>query len=200
MKSNRQFILAKYMFFLTDIIFGFACFCILKAARNYSNYRQLKKVSNYGKNLYLGNDFSVFNLGGNITFGDDVSIMNRCQMASYSLGSIRIGNNCFIGDNVKIDSDKAKITIGDDSLIAEDVVIRASNHGMRVGKLMRLQDNVCRDIHVGHDVWIGRGVTVLSGSNIENGCVIGANSVVRGVVKAGGIYGGIPIKKIRDRN
>lgn len=35
---------------------------------------------------------------------------------------------------------------------------------------------------IGNDCWIGQGVTILGGSEIKDGAVIGAGSVVRGIV------------------
>jgi acetyltransferase-like isoleucine patch superfamily enzyme len=110
--------------------------------------------------------------------------MNRCLLNTYRGGSIRIGDNCFFGDNCKVISDIGQISIGKDCLIAEDVVIRAANHGTRKGMPIRLQDNHVKDVTIGNDVWIGRGVTVLPGAVIADGCIIGANSVVRGATDA----------------
>ena len=33
-------------------------------------------------------------------------------------------------------------------------------------------------VNIGHDVWIGTGVTILSGVSVGNGAVIGCNSTV----------------------
>lgn len=48
------------------------------------------------------------------------------------------------------------------------------------------------DIVIGNDVWIGEGVTIMSGSKIGDGAVISANSHVMGRVKPYSVVGGNP--------
>lgn len=54
-------------------------------------------------------------------------------------------------------------------------------------------------ISIGDDVWIASGAKVLDGAGIENGCVIGANSLVKGNLPAYGVYAGVPAKLISCR-
>ncbi len=96
-------------------------------------------------------------------------------------------------------SDVGNILIDDDCLIAENVSIRASNHNTEIGVPIRCQTNVVKDIRIGRDVWIGKGAMILAGSQIADGCIIGANSVVRGSTEPNTIYAGVPIRKIKMR-
>ena len=54
-------------------------------------------------------------------------------------------------------------------------------------------------VNIGHDVWIGTGVTILSGVSVGNGAVIGCNSTVTKDVPAYSIYAGNPAKLIKYR-
>lgn len=49
------------------------------------------------------------------------------------------------------------------------------------------------------DVWLGYGVTVLSGVTIGQGVVVGARALVTKDLEPYGIYGGVPAKLIRYR-
>jgi len=53
--------------------------------------------------------------------------------------------------------------------------------------------------HIGNDVWIGNGATILPGITIGNGAIIGANSVVTKDVAPYTIVAGNPAKVIRVR-
>ena len=58
----------------------------------------------------------------------------------------------------------------------------------------------CRgNIVIEDDVWIGHGVTLLSGTTIGTGSVIGANTVIRGKIPPYSIVCGNPAKIIRKR-
>lgn len=55
------------------------------------------------------------------------------------------------------------------------------------------------DVTIGHDVWIGRGSTIMSGVTVGNGAVIAANSHVVKDVGEFEIHGGNPARMIKRR-
>lgn len=55
------------------------------------------------------------------------------------------------------------------------------------------------DTVVGHDVWIGYGVTIMPGVQIGNGAIVATKAVVTKDVPAYGIVGGHPAELIRFR-
>lgn len=91
------------------------------------------------------------------------------------------------------------ITIGKDCMIAPFTYIVDSDHGSALGIPMNQQPNVTKAINIGNDVWIGAHSVVLAGSAIEDGAIIAAGAVVRGHVAANTIVGGIPARKIGER-
>ena len=108
----------------------------------------------------------------------------------------------------------AILTIGRYCSIAENVTFILGNHRIdcvssypfrsgsgwpseRAGG--RFDEVMTGNIEVGNDVWIGYGVTVLAGTRIGNGAVVAANAVARGVIAPYSIYGGNPIRHIRNR-
>jgi virginiamycin A acetyltransferase len=56
-----------------------------------------------------------------------------------------------------------------------------------------------RPITIGNDVWVGDSVSVVGGTSIADGCVIGSKSVVRGETVPYGVYVGNPARLIRLR-
>jgi len=57
-----------------------------------------------------------------------------------------------------------------------------------------------RDTRIGHDVWIGRGATIMPGVEIGHGAIIAANSHIVKDVEPYQIVGGNPQKPIRYRH
>ena len=171
----------------------------LRGAERYSSRRNLRRCNRVGARVEAGFDLSIDN-AGLISVADDVSFSNGVRLTCYRGGSIKIGGHCSFGDAVRIVSERANIWIDDDCLVADQVSILASNHGMKAGVLIRSQPNTASDIWIGKDVWIGKGVAVLAGSRIADGCVIGANSVVIGNTEPNTIYAGAPIRKIGMRS
>lgn len=111
---------------------------------------------------------------------------------------IRVGKFTTIGYDTKIFS-SGSIAIGNNCMIAPNVYIVDSDHGMEKDSLMNLQENIVDKILIDDDVWIGAGAVILKGTKIAQGCVIAANSVVKGELEAYSIYGGVPAKKIGKR-
>ena len=73
------------------------------------------------------------------------------------------------------------------------------DHGIKGGELIRNQKNIVAPIKIGEDVWIAAGCKILKGSEIGNGAVIGAQSLVKGKIEENAIAVGIPAKTIKFR-
>ena len=193
-RPNPEGILPRFF----ENLLGPACLFGLRLAQRYSDRRQLSKCNRVGLYVNSGSGLIV-DTAGYISIGENVSFSRHSLLHCYKGGSIKIASNCFFGDGIKLCADTGNIEIGNDCLVADDVSIRASNHGTQSGTLIRLQPNSVKDIKIGNDCWIGKGVAVLAGSVIADGCVIGANSVVRGETEPDSVYAGAPARKIRSR-
>lgn len=118
-------------------------------------------------------DGGIIEVGSNVCIGPDTQIISRG-------GHIVIGNDVHIGSGSIIVS-QASITIGRYSLIAEYVVIRDQDHNYLARPIMNSGFRTGAII-IGEDCWLGSKSTVLRGSNIGDGAVIGAHSLIRGNV------------------
>ncbi len=109
------------------------------------------------------------------------------------------GQNISIGKNVFINSgccfqDQGGITIGDNVLIGQQVVLATLNHDLVPKERANL---IPAPIRIGNGVWIGAHATVLAGVTIGNGVVVAAGAVVTKDVPANAVVGGVPAKIIK---
>lgn len=115
--------------------------------------------------------------------------------------SIKIGNNCWIGDYFNI-SAMNSIEIGNGVLTGRWVTILDNSHGETGYNSLIIPP---RERHlyskgkviIEDNVWIGDKVTILSGVKIGVGSIIGANSVVTKDVPPYSIVAGIPSNIIK---
>jgi acetyltransferase-like isoleucine patch superfamily enzyme len=136
---------------------------------------------------------------GTIEIGD--RLFTRCGVIiDAQSGSITIGNDVSIND-YSILLGHGGIQIGNDVRIAAHVVVVAFEHSFDDPDVpIRLQPVKKDGIVIGDDVWIGAGAKILAGSQIAHGCVIGANSVVKGATVPFGIYVGTPARLVKTRS
>lgn len=145
----------------------------------------------------------------NLVYGSGFTTGHACRFDLLGEDkALQIGKNCIIGDNVHIVAYE-KVIIGDDVLMASKVFISDTNHGCSRGSKQEGPDIPPNDrvlstcpVKIGDRVWIGENVVILSGADIGNGCIIGANSVITGEIPDNSIVVGAPgriIKKWNER-
>ena len=112
--------------------------------------------------------------------------------------AIKVGNNVFLGRSCEFNI-LSGIEIGDDCLIASQVIFADVGHAFNAGELIRLQACPTSPIAVGKDVWIGTRCIVLGGVNIGDGAVVGAGSIVNKSIPPNEVWAGVPAKFIKKR-
>lgn len=146
-------------------------------------------------------DKSIFQWNIRFTNPSIVSIGSNCYFwyglgcsADYPGEPLVIGNRVQINRNVHLDT-TGGLTINDDTLISEEVVIFTHDHGLNPHSPAI---GIPKIIESG--VWIGmRSVIMPSCKRIGKNAVIGAGSIVTKDVPENAIVAGNPAKVIRFR-
>jgi acetyltransferase-like isoleucine patch superfamily enzyme len=120
---------------------------------------------------------------------------------------IEIGDNVIFNNFIHIGALK-KIKISHNVLIGSNVVIIDHNHGDYGSNthsssplsIPNKRPLVGKEIFIGNNVWIGSNVVILPGSKINDGCIVGANSVVCGDFKNNSIIVGNPALVVKKYN
>jgi putative colanic acid biosynthesis acetyltransferase WcaF len=108
--------------------------------------------------------------------------------------NVTLGEQCGIANGVILYS-QGKITIGKKTVISQGAHICAGTHDYTKPGFPL----VTMPINVGSDVWIAAEAFVHPGVTINNGCVIGARSVVVNDMPAWMVCTGHPCKAIKPR-
>lgn len=143
-----------------------------------------------------------------IEFGEGFTTGVGCRLEAYPEKNkkvLKIGKNVQINDYVHIAA-KEEIIIEDNVLIASKVFITDLNHGSYnelgdspniVPIKRKLYSN---PVIIKENTWIGENVSILPGTVIGRGCIIGANSVIKGEIAEFSIIVGNPAKVIKRYN
>jgi acetyltransferase-like isoleucine patch superfamily enzyme len=140
----------------------------------------------------VAEDDSVIHIGASVHIAEDARLVARAG------ARILIGDDCFFGHDVSIVA-AGEITIGAKCLFAPYCYLHDSNHNTALGLPIKEQDHSVAPIVIGSDVWCAVGVTVLSGARVADGAVLAARAVLNRSVPANEIWGGVPAKRIGNR-
>jgi acetyltransferase-like isoleucine patch superfamily enzyme len=136
--------------------------------------------------------------------GGLISIGRNCEIHPYSMiltygGEIHIGDNCSLNP-FSIVYGYGGVRIGNGVRIAAHTVLVSSNHVVSADNTpIHESGNTGLGIHIGDNVWLGTGVSVLDGVNIGRNCVVGAGSVVTKSVPDNTTVAGVPARAISQR-
>lgn len=135
-------------------------------------------------------------------------------------GRLVLGRWCWLGDNTKVRVHEGEVSIGAKSVLGQECTITCYqqisigreciiadrtmmidfDHVTRdVEQAIRRQGIDKRDVRVGHNVWLGYGVSVLRGVTIGDNAVVGAASVLTRDAPANAILAGVPARVVRMR-
>lgn len=137
------------------------------------------------------------------TLRDILQDHHRVTVGRYSYGPVltpgilppgtQVGNYCSVGSQLIVRRRDHPI---------ERPFLHPYFYNSTLGLLARdsIQYDAENPLSIGHDVWIGDRVTILSGcKTVGNGAVLAAGAVITKDVPAYGIMGGTPAKLIRPR-
>lgn len=129
--------------------------------------------------------------------GAKISISSRIDMGTNVMRSTRIsiGAHTHINRSCILQA-AAPIVIGNNVSISFRCNILAASHKVNSPTFEGNHRPICIEDHV----WIGVGATILNGVVIGEGAVVCAGAVVTKDVPPFTIVGGIPAKKIGERN
>lgn len=88
------------------------------------------------------------------------------------------------------------IEIGDDALISWGVTLRDADGHAIVQDGAPINTRVA-PVRLGRHVWVGQGVDILPGTEIGEGAIIGARSLVKGAVAPHTLVAGVPHRVLR---
>lgn len=130
--------------------------------------------------------------------GKNAALYPQTVLEIAENAKVSIGNNFTLSYGAIIAS-RHTLTIGNYVMIGEYSSIRDTTHAQDNCVIPYcLQNDQSEPVTIGNNVWIGKGCIVLPGSVIEDGVIVGANSIVKGRLKGDCMYAGAPAKLIKS--
>lgn len=113
--------------------------------------------------------------------------------------NLYIGKGSIIGDRCMLDARRGGIYIGENVNIGTNVSLWTGSHDVN-DPYFRSMPQKRGPIKIGNRAWLGSHCVILDQVNIGEGAVVAAGAVVTQDVPPYTIVGGVPAKKIGERN
>jgi len=155
-----------------------------------------------GVNVLIGDRVIIYQAekGGSVALSDRVAVLRDTAIETAFNGRITIGPETWIQPRCQLNAYVGSIHIGRGVDIAPNCALYSYDHGIAQGKTIREQPLHSKgDILICDHAWLGVGVTVLSGTRIGEGAVIGAGSVVTKDIPDGAVAVGNPARVVKMR-
>lgn len=112
---------------------------------------------------------------GKIKLGQNVKISAGTKIGCSPEGTLYIGRDSSINVNSQVIC-MQNIRIGKGTIVSwDDLIMDSDFHHISDGARWK---DVSKPINIGDNVWIGCRATILKGSNIPDGCIVAAGSVM----------------------
>ncbi|HUX05513.1 MAG TPA: DapH/DapD/GlmU-related protein [Acidimicrobiales bacterium] len=127
--------------------------------------------------------------------GLEVAASCGLKGARIQTTQLSIGAGTWANRGLYIEGD-GPVSIGKGVLLGPEVLIVTSTHERDDEQRVR-PDATHRAVRIGNGCWIGARVVILPGVTIHDDVTVAAGAVVASDVGPGGLYGGVPARKIR---
>ncbi len=186
-KPERSFIMDK-LFLLFERIFS--------KYFMHRVWREFENMSVTGDNVLLGYGARIINRNSKEAVKIGNNVVCRGIIRVEKNGTLEIGDNVYIGDDVII-SAAERIVVGSDTLLAHGVQVfdntshpvkwdeRAYHFRMLLGKEKKKHIEIpAKEVVIGRNCWLSMNSIVLKGVTVGDRSVVGAGSVITSDVAA----------------
>jgi acetyltransferase-like isoleucine patch superfamily enzyme len=138
--------------------------------------------------------------GARIGAGTIIHRVTLINVDRGGFGALRVGENCFIGDEVLIDLAGPVTLEPDVTIAARAVLLTHLNVGYADHPLQPRFPAQTSGVTIRRGSFIGACSTVLAGTEIGPEAFIAAGSLVNRGVSTGEVVGGVPIRPLTTKN
>jgi acetyltransferase-like isoleucine patch superfamily enzyme len=155
--------------------------------------------ANLGRGSYVGGPTYLSGLS-RVHAGARFRAFPGLRLEVFKGGELRCGDDVSLAQDVHITC-MGSLVLGDRVRVAARVTITDIDHEFRTWVPgQQASDFRYRATQIGSDVFVGTGSVIQAGTTLGQGCVVGANSVVRGEFPEFSVLVGAPARVVRHRS
>lgn len=123
----------------------------------------------------------------------------KLSLDIYNDSTFFLGKGCSFNGILKvIVSETMNVLIGEDTMFSFGIWIRTSDVHLMYDYHSKERLNLSKDIIIGSHVWMGQSSSLLKGTIIGSGSVVGYGSINTKKIESNAVYVGQPSRKVRS--
>lgn len=139
--------------------------------------------------------------GKRISIGNKVRIFPGARMETHHDGTIIFEDNISVGQGLHIISSGIPLIVKRDTTLSGNVFITNIDHDYKeIGVHILRQEYIVSKTEIGENCFIGYGAAIQAGTILGKQCVVGANSVVKGIFPDYSVIVGAPARVVKRYN
>jgi acetyltransferase-like isoleucine patch superfamily enzyme len=146
-----------------------------------------------GSNVNIDPSTSI----NNVRIADRVKIAKYCSIFGSKTQPLEIGKESYVGMFSILNGFAAKLTIGRNVSIAQNVNIMTDSGPNASDFMQKYYPVITGDVTIEDHVWVGAGVIIMPNVHVGRCSIIAANSFVNVDVQPYCLYGGNPARLIK---
>ena len=149
--------------------------------RVYSIYLKIrfKNKLSIPKKCIVNKDTKILIGSGSIIIGNGMNARRNLTLSCAS-GQLIIGSRVHFNINCLV-ACRSKIVVEDECIFGPNVCIYDHDHLFDENGIDNFSFSY-KDVHIGRNCWIGAGAIILKGTDIGEGSIVGAGTVVKGFI------------------
>lgn len=139
----------------------------------------------------------------NALIGKNTKISKRCSIFGSENCILEIGSDSYVGMNAFLNGFRAKLVIGSNVSIAQNVCIMTDSGPNASSEMQKFFPIEIGQVYIGDHCWIGANAVILPNVRLGKFCVVAANAVVKDSFDDYSVIGGSPgrlIRKLKTNN
>lgn len=132
-----------------------------------------------------------------LTILGNITLRAGSQILVRENATCQIGSGVFFNRNCSVVC-REDIMISENVLIGESVKIYDNDHKVDESKIYK-DKFLTKRIIIDKNVWVGNDVNILKGSEILQNSIIGSMSLVKSKLPVSGVYVGVPVRLLSER-
>jgi acetyltransferase-like isoleucine patch superfamily enzyme len=125
-------------------------------------------------------------------------LMKRSPIKFAVVIGVKVGGNCRIirPNSGTFGSEPYLVDIGDNVTVAKGVEFITHDGSLQIFRAKEPLIELFDKVTIGDNVFVGVNSVLLPGTTIQNNVIVGAGSIVKGILEENSVYAGVPAKYI----